>query len=175
MGKLAPGLCLVLAAALAQPARGGEAPGDRERQIRAALVFKIARFVTWPAKAFARPDDFTFCFAGDDAVAQALAAIDGRPIQNRRAQLRRLADADKLTDGECNLLYLGGRSTLGAEGLATATDSSVLVVADVAQAAAMVELTERSNRMRLTINLGLVRAAQLRIDAPLLQLAEVRQ
>ena len=54
----------------------------------------------------------------------------------------------------------------------------MLVVADGPRAgedAAMVQLVPRDNRMRLVIDLGRVRAAQLRIDATLLQLVEVRQ
>ena len=45
MGLLPLGLGLALATAVLRPASGAEPAADRERQIRAALVYKVARFV----------------------------------------------------------------------------------------------------------------------------------
>jgi hypothetical protein len=174
-GLLALGLCLALLAGVSLPATGAEATADRERQIRAALVYKVARFVTWPASAFHGPDEFGFCFVGDAGAAQSLAGIAGRRIQNRRARVQRVADNEALAAGRCNLLYLINTATLAPEALAAAEAASVLVVADGTQQGAMIQMIQRDNRIRLTIDLGRVRAAQLRVDAPLLQMVEVRQ
>lgn len=173
--QLTLGLCLLLVAVVGQAAADVAAPGDRERQIRAALVYKVARFVTWPESSFANAGDFNLCFVGDGAVARAMAGIEGRLIQRRAVRLRQLEVVGQLVIGQCNLLYLGGRSSLTPESFEAARDSAVLVIADDSLSRAMVALIERDNRMRLAIDLGEVRAAQLRVDAPLLQLVEVRQ
>jgi hypothetical protein len=157
--------------------RAAETPGLRERQIRAALVYKLARFVTWPEKAFAAGRQFDLCFTGDELTARALSGIEARLIQNRRARLRRIAEPDARAIAQCNLLYLAAPVAIPPEALDAAVGAAVLTVADgplTQRGLAMVELLPRDNRVSLAIDLGMVRAARLRVDAPLLQLVEVR-
>ncbi len=173
--QLPLGVCILLVVAGGRAATEASLRGDRESQIRAALVFKVARFVTWPESSFSSPDGFHFCFVGDVAMERALSGIEGRLIQRRGVRLRRLDDADRLAPGECNLLYLGKRKGLDPETFSLALESSMLIIADESLSGAMVALIQRDNRMRLAIDLGNVRAAQLRVDAPLLQMVEVRK
>ena len=169
---LALALVLPVAMAMAPP------PGTRERQIRAALTYKIARFVTWPESALPAGNAFTFCYVGDEPTSRALAGIEGRTIQNRRAHMRRLETADARSIGGCNLLYLTGGSMLPADARTTTLADGILVIVDGPRDgsdAGMVQLVPSDNRMGLLVDLAMVRAARLRVDATLLQLAEVRQ
>src|SRR5512145_2578437 len=89
--RLAARAAVVAVAALALvPLAMAQAPGTRERQIRVALVYKIARFVTWPDSALDARGAFTFCHAGDSATAQVFAGIEGRSTQGHRTRVRRL-------------------------------------------------------------------------------------
>lgn len=150
----------------------------RERQIRSALVYKIARFVAWPEGALPAGSAFTFCHVSDEPTSRILAGIEGRPIQNRRAHMRRLDTADAKNLVGCNLLYLTGRTTLPADARAASLAEAMLVITDGPREdadAGMVQLVPRDNRMGLLVDLAMVRAARLRVDSTLLQLAEVRQ
>lgn len=174
---MARAVAVLMAIALA-PVAMAQAPGTRERQIRAALVYKLTRFVTWPERALPAGEPFTFCHVSDDPTSQVLAGIEGRAIQSRRTRIRRLEIADSRSLGGCNLLYLTGTATLAADARATPSSASMLVVADGARQdseAAMVLLVPRDNRVGLMVDLVRVRAAQLRIDSTLLQMVEVRQ
>jgi hypothetical protein len=175
---VAPVAALILAALALVPVALAQAPGTRERQIRAALVYKVSRFVTWPEGAIPARGPFTFCYVSDEATSRVLAGIEGRSIQDRRTRMRRLEAADARSIGGCNLLYITGSSAFSADARSAAVAAATLVVVDGPRddaEAAMVQLVSRDNRLGMVVDLGMVRSAQLRIDATLLQLAEVRQ
>ena len=76
------------------------------------------------------------------------------------------------------MLYITGTSAFPAEARTASVAAATLVVVDGPRddvEAGMVQLVSRDNRLSLLVDLGLVRSARLRIDATLLQLAEVRQ
>jgi len=171
---------MLAAAVLAALSSGAmaQAPGTRERQIRAALVYKVSRFVTWPEGAIPARGPFTFCHVSDDPTAQVLAGIEGRSIQNQRTRVRRLDAVDARTLAGCNLLYVTGTSAVTPELISAAVATATLVVVDGPREGAeagMVQLVSRDNRMGLVVDLVLVRNARLRIDSTLLQLSEVHQ
>lgn len=174
---MAAPLAASILAALASVAMA-QAPGTRERQIRAALVYKVSRFVTWPDAAIPERGPFTFCHVSDEPTSQVLAGIEGRSIQNRRTRVRRLDAVDARTVGGCNLLYITGKSALTPEVITATVANATLVVVDGPREGAeagMVQLVSRDNRMGLVVDLALVRNARLRIDSTLLQLSEVHQ
>jgi hypothetical protein len=174
----APLAALTLAVLALAPVAMAQAPGTRERQIRAALVYKMSRFVTWPEAAIPARGPFTFCYVSDDPTAQVLAGIEGRSIQNRRTRMRRLDALYASTVIGCNLLYISGKSALTTEVITATVANATLVVVDGPRQGAeagMVQLVPRDNRMSLAVDLALVRNARLRIDSTLLQLAEVHQ
>jgi len=175
VAPLAAWILVVLALA---PVAMAQAPGTRERQIRAALVYKVSRFVTWPETALPERGPFTFCHVSDDPTAQVLAGIEGRSIQNRRTRMRRLDAVDARAIIGCNLLYVTGTSVLPMEVITTAVEAATLLVVDgprEGSEAGMVQLVSQDNRMGLVVDLAMVRNARLRIDSTLLQLAEVHQ
>ena len=176
--RAAQRLAAAVLAALALASASAQTPGTRERQIRAALVYKVSRFVTWPESALRARDEFTLCHVSDEPTSKVLVGIEGRPIQGLRARLRRLEALDARSLAGCNLLYLAGRTSFSAEAKAAALTGSMLVVVDGPRAgedAGMVQLVPRENRVSLVVDLGMVRDANLRIDATLLQLVEVRK
>lgn len=168
----------ILAALALAPMAMAQAPGTRERQIRAALVYKVSRFVTWPEGAIPAQGPFTFCHVSDEPTAQVLGGIEGRSIQNRRTRMRRLDIVDARSVVGCNLLYVTGNSPLGTEAITAAVAAATLVIVDGPRKgpeSGMVQLVSQDNRMGLVVDLSLVRSARLRIDSTLLQLSEVRQ
>jgi hypothetical protein len=172
-------LCLLMAAQpqLSQSAKTTLVKASREQQIRAALVYKIARFVSWPESVLPATGDFVLCFHTSDGMQDALSGIEDRRIQGRNAQLRAVQRLDSQSIGGCHILYLP--DTVGDVPQPVRLQvraGSVLVISDnpgAAHRGGMIVLIEERNRIRLEVNLTEVRAAGLRISAPLLQLATV--
>ncbi|MCB1896820.1 MAG: YfiR family protein [Rhodocyclaceae bacterium] len=166
--------CIALAALVAVPAWAlGDAP-SREDQIKAALVYKIAKFIEWPADAV-RDGVLVFCAFGDSPVVAALAAIEGRAVRAYRAKFSRLEAPAGAVAGGCHVLYLATGAVRdrtpvahGGRAILTVGDSE-----DFAVRGGMVGLVSSGNRVSFEINLRAARAAGIRIAAPLLELADV--
>jgi hypothetical protein len=162
---------------MSQSAKASLVKASREQQIRSALVYKIARFVSWPESALPVTGDFILCFHANDGVQDALSGIEERRIQQRNAQLRPVQRLDSQTIAGCHILYLPGADGEVPQSVrAQVRAGAVLVISDdpgAAHRGGMIAMIEDSNRIRLEVNLGEVRAAGLRISAPLLQLATV--
>jgi hypothetical protein len=162
---------------LSQSARTTLVKASREQQIRAALVYKIARFASWPESVLSASGNFILCFHASDGVQDALSGIEERRIHGRNAQLRSVQRLDSQSIAGCHILYLP--NTVGEVPQPVRLQvraGSVLVISDdpgAAHRGGMIAMIEESNRIRLEVNLAEVRAAGLRISAPLLQLATV--
>jgi hypothetical protein len=149
---------------------------QREARIKAALVFKIVKFVDWPASSFGPGVPVRICTLGDSPVAQALSAVDGKPVRDRSAQILRLGS----TPGEvasCHVLYLAPTARDAIPGLQAALRGrAVLTISDqpeFARRGGMIGLERDENRIAFEINLRAAREAGLAPAAPLLELARV--
>lgn len=166
---------LLLALLVGAPIFASGAEPSREDRIKAALVFKIAKFIEWPAGVI-RDDALVVCAAGRSPVVAALAGVDGRAVRGLHARYRHLAStAAEATEG-CHLLYLTSEHVgRGIEHLPRG-GAAILTVGegeDFASHGGMIGLVNRGNRVGFEINLRAARAAGIRIAAPLLELAEI--
>ncbi len=152
------------------------AQNDREAMLKAAIVFKLTRYVTWPEEAFAaEPDSLRICLTGDPAMLEAMAGVQGREVEGRRIDVLSVASAEDVT--ACNMLYIG-------EGLADRVDEltdalgerSVVSVSEIpsfASGTGMIELVRRDRRFGFRINLVNARSSGIEVSAQLLDLADV--
>ncbi len=165
----------VALACLAGSAMADEA-AQREARIKAALVFKIVKFVDWPAGTFGAGVPVRICTLGDSPVAQALSAVDGKPVRDRSAQIVRLGSAPG-DAAACHLLYVAPTSRDAVAGLQAALRGrAVLTVSDLpdfARRGGMIGMERDENRIAFEINLRAAREAGLAPAAPLLELARV--
>lgn len=172
-------LCLVAAAATAAP------PVDPESALKAALIYKLAKFVAWPgpspaaegatsapesaAKATSR---FQLCVRDDGNFSSALGALANRSIGARPISIHpNVGDADI---AKCDLIYFD--SMPSAERIKEFAALPILTVSDAegfAVRGGMVEITRRRNRLGFRINAKSAREAGLTVAAPLLDLATV--
>jgi hypothetical protein len=73
--------------------------------VKAAYIYNFAKFVEWPAAAFATPQaPLVLCVAAKDGLGGALAGIDGKPVQGRALQVRRAVKPDEFKS--CHLLFV---------------------------------------------------------------------
>lgn len=163
--------CLGLSAPEGQAA--DPAPED---VVKAAVVFKLTKFVEWPERIFAASRGvLRICAIGDTPVAEALTVVEGRVSQGRTVEFLKV-DAVAAKDA-CHLLFIGKREAARAR---TAEEDrfglSLLTVSDsegFASNGGIVELTRRGSRLGFRVNVKNAQRAGLTISAPLLELAEI--
>lgn len=174
--RLLPGLCLVLvgwgtpsAPAWAEP------PTTREHQIRAALLFSIAKFVTWPGIGKdGRDEPLLFCVVGEGQfVAVLRGQLAGKRVRGRPIKVRQFNGNDPLKS--CNLLYLIDSLASPIRGILTSLNRSPILTVSTAgnflDLGGTVRILRRNGRLRFAVNLKAAEVAGLRLDARLLKLA----
>ncbi|APG27928.1 hypothetical protein A7E78_08820 [Syntrophotalea acetylenivorans] len=73
-----------------------------------ALLYNVARFVTWPEGSFADQDaPLVIALQGDGPLQQAIASLSGKQIEGRTIMIQRLA-SNQLPDRHqpCHILYI---------------------------------------------------------------------
>jgi len=160
------------------PAQAHSAEPVRDaREVKADMLFNIAKFIKWPESSFAKTDgQLVFTILGDDPLAEELAAtlstktINGRPVFVR--MVRRVQDA-----AGSQILYIASsESHRVSEVLKAVEGSPALTVADSSGFVAlggMVDFSDDNARIRFEINQARAERAGLKISAKLLALARV--
>lgn len=151
---------------------------ESDIQTRAAIVFKLTRFVNWPESSFSRGDaPITICLLGNTPIAAPLQRVSGVKIQGHAALLRSLDKLDEQALTDCHLLYLArGMEDKLRYVLAITSTKPVLTVSDIdafAERGGIIGLTQRASRYGFRINLESARQAGLGIHTPLLEVSEV--
>lgn len=145
--------------------------------IKTAFVYNFAKFVEWPAAAFAdERSPLDLCVSGP-ALDGRLQLLDGREAQGHPIHVRNLGGRD--APQGCHILVIGELG--GAERgqlLQAASRSPVLTIADngdFPREGGMIGLFVAANRVQFSVNLGAAQGAGLRLSARLLQLAHTVQ
>jgi hypothetical protein len=165
---------LACALGAAAPARAGWTGGP-EMAVKATYLYKLARFVDWPAGVYAGPTaPLTICVQGLDPFGPVLdRAISGRTVGTHPVVVRRLA---KLEAGSgCQVAYLaGGPAQSSAQALQAVEGQPVLTVTDEARGAparGIVHLQRVAGRVRFSIDASQAEENGVAISSKLLKLA----
>jgi YfiR/HmsC-like len=148
-----------------------------EYQVKAAFLYNFAKFVKWPAGAFARPTDpLVICVIGDSAVIRALGStIAGKAIDGRNLVVRTIADVRQM--GVCQILFVSGSEQQRVPAiLAGCKTRSVLTVGELEGFAAqggVINLKLEDGKVRFEINTMAANEQGLQISAKLLSLARI--
>lgn len=144
-----------------------------EHELKAALTYKLAKFVTWPAERELK-STFELCVLGAHPFGSALDGIEKLTIKDRPIVVRAI---EALDPAACDLLFIAeSESESLPELLAALADAPVLTVSDMerfAKRGGIVELQSRDNRIGFEINVAAYRRAGLVVSSQLLQLATV--
>ncbi len=147
---------------------------QREDRIKAALIFKLVKFIDWPAQALAGKDPLQICALGSSAVGDALAVVDGRPARDRLAQFRRIGGLAAADVKSCHVLFIPAGSREMVAGTVVPKSLGVLTISDApdfARRGGMIGLVRDENKIGFEINLHTARDAGLAPGASLLELA----
>lgn len=146
-----------------------------EYQVKAAIVYKVAKFVDWPADAFISPSaPVVLCVAGDDPFGQYIDNLHGETIHGRPLIIRR-SGINRKALGRCHIVFIGDASEKDTV-FESIADNPVLTIGDAkgfAEAGGMLGLSIDNNRVAFEVNLIAARGARLDISASLLQLATI--
>lgn len=161
---------------LALNAGGASAQEAAEADVKAAMVFNIARFTQWPAAVLGGPESpFTVCVSGRDDTIAALEALEGKPLHARPIRVVPLDRQPGL--GDCRVLFVArGESYRLSQlsALMAASAKPVLTIGDVrdfASRGGMVALVRADERIRFEINPREVESKGLSMSSRLLSLA----
>lgn len=147
---------------------------SREYLIKAAILYNLAKFATWPETAFGGADaPIRLCVLGSNPFGDALLSLQGKRVGRRQLAITISSDVENAP--ACHILFVSGSEQphLG-EILDTVSRLPILTVADFehfATAGGIVGLTEVDDRSRLEVNVDAAGLAGVRLSSKLLRLA----
>ena len=166
---------LVLLLVAAAVAAGADDRSDLEYQVKAAFLFNFAKFVEWPADAFATPQaPVVICVLGTDPFGDSLdQVVRGETVNGRPLAVRRLRQL--LQVRECQIVFLAGAERRWQDELLSSIEgASVLTVGEgdgFLNGGGIIRFVLEENRVRFDINLGAAEASRLKLSSRLLRLA----
>ncbi|HBA88897.1 MAG TPA: DUF4154 domain-containing protein [Geobacter sp.] len=168
---------MLIGAALALfPSTEPRADLPQEYQVKAAMVFNIAKYVEWPTESLAAGSSpLIVCSIGRGPFAAALERYQGKTAMGHPLALRRLAPGEE--PGECHVLVISGIEKRYLAGiLEQARKRPVLSVSDLpdfAQAGGIIGLVEQEGKVRFEINMKTARQSRVKISSQLLKLSRI--
>jgi hypothetical protein len=141
-----------------------------EFQVKAAFLYNIANFVTWP-----KPigDRFRLCVIGSNPFAEQLDPLIGRSVHESILVIDQYDSTDDLHD--CHLAYISPSLQPNlAQVLARLAGQPILTVSDITaftDAGGMIELKVLDNHVRFDVNTEAADTAGLSISSKLLSLS----
>ena len=171
-------LSLLVLLAITAP-RSAAAQSPRESQIKAVLLFKLIRFVDWPASAFPETNSpFVIGIIGKDPFGPALDdAVAGEKLYGRKIIVERYSTPG--AGNPCQILFIADSARPRLKEILDAQKGQpVLTVSEMdgfaGSLGGMVRLyINTENKPRLQINPQLAQSANLHISSKLLQLADL--
>ena len=156
---------LAAASALAQQ--------PQEHEVKAAFLYKFPSFVEWPAQSFARADTplVIGVLGADEVHASLLEMVQGRPLQGRPVEVRRLKEGER-TFG-IHVLFVGRAVAAILPKLGAAP--GLLVVSEVDGAleqGAMINFLRIDGRVRFEVAPEAAERRGMRISSRMLAVAQ---
>lgn len=160
------------------------AQNAREQAIKAVFLYNFTNFIFWPDTAFnSEEQPFKLCTLGDATFNTILTVtLENQKAKNGKYLNAHLINVDKdknylQTIKSCHILYINvNMSNLNS--IMTITDNyPVLTVSDMddfIEEGGIIQFLKYDNKIKLKINPTMLKAVQLKADANLLKLAELK-
>ncbi|HTA45144.1 MAG TPA: YfiR family protein [Bryobacteraceae bacterium] len=169
---------------LAGPGGDAAAQHPDEYQVKAAFLFNFAKFVDWPAGAFAGADGpFTICVLGNDSFRETLGnTVAGKTVGGHPVAIIPFSEGNQI--GACRMLFVespGDKHTLsvlnGAGLRSPGMRHGILTVGDGEGAAGevIIRFLMENGKVRFEIDAAAAERAGIHISAKLLSLAQTRK
>ena len=151
---------------------------SKEYQLKAVLLYNLARFVEWPPEAFSAPDSpIIIGIMGRDPFGDVLdRVVQGEQVRDRKVRVERFPGSRDLRP--CHILFIAATekartaeitNRLKGQPVLTVSDKS-----DFLRAGGMVWFyTNEASKVRVRLNLEAAKAEGLSISAKLIRVAEL--
>lgn len=165
-------LCLLVFVAI--PWGRAQSDAATEYQVKAAFVYNFAKFVEWPASAFAgNSGTIRFCVLGESLVGPDLSRItQGKAVRGHPVQVQQ--NARNLND--CHVLFVSASHSLPVREIRESLNGApVLIVGesrDFASQGGTIGFVVENARVRFEVNLQAAKQTGLNISSKLLSLAK---
>jgi hypothetical protein len=169
--------CLALVAIARGSVARGQDDVEDEYEIRAEMIFNLAKFVEWPASKAGDPvSAFVICELGADSVTANLDKIlRGQAVSGRPVAVRHL-NKDSAAGG-CHILYVAHADRKVFEQLAPELMKQAVLSVGYqdwfTSAGGVVSLPMVDDRIRIQVSLGVAQRSGLNFSSKLLRLATV--
>ena len=144
-------LLTLLGFSLLLPAVFSHAEASKEDKVKAAIIYKITKFVTWPKKS----QTLTLCVIGEGSINSELQKINRKYSMGRRLSITHKSHTAPLNK-LCELIYIHNSDNKTTKlVLEKLKDSPVLTISDVKQFAeqgGVIGLYKIGSRIRFAIN-----------------------
>ncbi len=166
-----------LTALLGLAAHATQLRAATEYEVKAAFLFNFAKFVEWPASAFAGEQaPLVIAVVGDDPFGSALdEVVKGKSVHGRPIMVQRLRWHQDLR--ACHVLYVGsskrGRVRKVLETLKEAPVLSVGEAEEFARDGGIINFIMVQSKVRFEINPSAAKRARLEISSQLLRLGKI--
>jgi len=147
---------------------------ENEKKIKAAIVYKILRFVTWPNDTNSN-DTLYLCVAHIDPYYRAFLQINGRKVGRKTIKIIAPESqgairtcATEFTSLEQREMALINETNTGEAAVLTISDR-----VNFAERGGIINLVVKNNRVAFRINVQAARNANIKISSSLLKLAEI--
>lgn len=167
-------ILLSLFALTAVAARVGADDISREYRIKAAYLYNLGKFITWPNEnEMAKNAPITLCVYGHNPFDNYLDKLEERQIRGRAIAVRYLSEQDAIES--CQLLFISQHNTTHPKLLnAPPPYPPILTVGDdqdFLDRGGEISLVTVSNNIQLDINLTRAKQAGFSVSANLLEVA----
>jgi hypothetical protein len=157
---------------------GQTAPTDAAAyESEAALIFKIGKFVRWPAGTFTHsPGILRLCILGTDEGGESIDSLAGQKLQEKVIAIARITTSEQPAT-ECHMIFIrkSERDRVAAV-LQSIARNPVLTISDIegfASEGGMVGFSSADGRVHFQINVAASKRVGLTIGAQLLQIASL--
>jgi hypothetical protein len=165
--RVSMGLWIMVLLACALPAA---AQSPSEYRLKAAFLYNFALFTEWPEDT---GRSLNVCVCGTDPFGEELDGLRGKPVGERRLEVRRAPAGESLAD--CQIVFIASSAIAGLPHLLDELRGNpALTVADSPGAAShgvALNMSVTQNKVAFEANLKAAREAGLNLSSKLLRLA----
>jgi hypothetical protein len=148
-----------------------------EYAVKAAMIYKITKFVSWPEAAFVRADSpLNICMAEDSPFKEAMHSLQGRKVKRHKVEIITFKDFSAV-QAQCQVLVVSHKKARQVGAMINGIgDRPILTIGDsegFAEQGGIIGLEQEQSRVSFAINVDASERVGLQISAQLLQLATI--
>ncbi len=168
-------VCLLTWLAVSVQAQDRAKIRQQERDVKAAIVFKLLRFVEWPETSVLQDEPLTLCVWPNEPYLETFREIQGSKVGSHSLEV---ALVNPQNSEFCHVLFGSREMAASTEQWRSVSDGkSILTISDsndFAGKSGMIHLMMRDQRVSFAVNISALENAGLRMSALVLNLAEIQ-